>query len=210
MEDWMLFATYMFDSVRQPKDNIRFKEGAILDIAEVPDCDPVRIVFSRKHWFSLFHCQRQDTGYNISKIKRNSELSFIMKQNGVLNFCRRVVKQNKNAGHFLNGIVFDLYIVDGNAYIEDLIYSYKCACRNISQKELWALVSSIRPYGETNIKKVIDIASSICFKNEFDLCGFVKNVFVQKSAYSDKEVSRICICDVSCTKKIYINNNFRM
>lgn len=29
MEDWMLFATYMFDSIRQPKDDIRFNENTI-------------------------------------------------------------------------------------------------------------------------------------------------------------------------------------
>lgn len=210
MEDWMLFATYMFDSIRQPKDDIRFNENTIWEITEVPDCEPVRVVFSRKHWFSLFRCQRQNTGYNISKIKRGSELSSIMKQNGVLDFCRMVVKQNKDAGHFLDGIVFDLYIVDGNAYIESLIYSYKGACRNIPQKELRTLVNSIRPYGKTNMKKAIDIANAIYFKNEFDLCEFIKKVFAQKSAYSDKEISRICICDVSCTKKTYVNNNFKM
>ena len=210
MEDWMLFATYMFDSIRQPKDDIRFNENTIWEITEVPDCEPIRVVFSRKHWFSLFRCQRQNTVYNISKINRNSELSSIMKQNGVLDFCRRVVKQNKDAGHFLNGIVFDLYIVDGNAYIESLIYSYKGACRNIPQKELRALVNSIRPHGKTNMKKAIDIANVIYFKNEFDLCEFIKKVFAQKSAYSDKGISRICICDVSCTKKTYVNNNFKM
>ena len=210
MEDWVLFATYMFDSIRRNKDDIRFNENTIWEITEVPDCEPVRVVFSRKQWFSLFCWQEQNGGYNLSKIKRDSKLYVIMKQNGVLDFCRRVTKQNKDAGHFLNGIVFDLYVVDDNTYIESIIYSYKGACRNIPQKELRALVNSIRPHGKTNIKKVEDIAESTYFKNGFDLCGFVKKVFTQKSAYSDRKISRICVSDVSCTKKTYINNNFRM
>lgn len=201
---WARIASYALESVRQDVYEINTNENVDWEITEIPPVDSIKVVFSRKHPFSIYrYCSD-----GLEKICSDSKYSQAIKSNNLIGFCRRVVKQNKNAGHILNGILFDLYVMNGTLYIGDMVYSYEGACRILSQKELLSLINSVLPYGESKVKKVEDISKSVYFKNRADIITFINDIFSCKSLYSNKNIEKIGISNLSCTKKIISRRTF--